>query len=122
MMESYKNTLYFKSIRQTQARQSLTSRFLGSKILVTPNARTKLPHQQPDEPYPIWKVLKSFIGQDLSKVSLPIGMNEPLTGLQKICEFMSTGEHLHRTASVTEDPVRRLALSTIGCTCAIYTS
>ncbi len=32
----------------------------------------------------IWKTLKKFIGQDLSKVSLPVAFNEPLSALQKL--------------------------------------
>ena len=42
----------------------------------------------------IWQVLKDLIGQDLSKVSLPVFLNEPITILQKGAEIMSFCEEL----------------------------
>ena len=57
--------------------------FLGSRVLVEKDSRTELPFKKPDEPYPAWKVLKKFIGQDLTKVSMPVFMNEPLSALQR---------------------------------------
>ena len=34
-----------------------------------------------DEPVPIWKIIKKLIGQNLTRVSLPIIMNEPISAL-----------------------------------------
>ena len=36
----------------------------------------------------IWKILKDLIGKDLSKYSLPVFLNEPLSILQKTGEMM----------------------------------
>ncbi|KAI9003209.1 Oxysterol-binding protein [Gaertneriomyces semiglobifer] len=50
--------------------------------------RTALP-LDPTSPKPvlsIWGFLKSAIGKDLSKVTLPVFFNEPLSMLQRMCE------------------------------------
>jgi hypothetical protein len=36
----------------------------------------------------IWKILKELVGKDISKYSLPIFLNEPMTILQKSGEMM----------------------------------
>lgn len=51
--------------------------FLGSRVLVDMNSRKQLPCLRPEEQVAIWKIIKRFIGQDLTKVSLPVIMNEP---------------------------------------------
>ena len=35
-----------------------------------------------------WKLLKDLVGKDLSKFSLPVFLNEPMTILQKSAEMM----------------------------------
>ncbi|KAJ3000943.1 hypothetical protein HDV02_000012 [Globomyces sp. JEL0801] len=50
--------------------------------------RTKLP-LDPTVPKPalqVWSFLKSAIGKDLSKVTLPVLFNEPISMLQRLCE------------------------------------
>lgn len=96
--------------------------FLGSRIFVFPESRTKLPFQTPDQPFPILKVLKNLIGQELSKVSLPVGMNEPLCALQKNYEMVNCGERIFRTAALTDCPAKRIALSAISMTSSFYLS
>ena len=44
-------------------------------------ARNELPFKKPDEPLAVWKLISKFIGQDLTRVSLPVILNEPLGGL-----------------------------------------
>ena len=46
--------------------------FMGSRVFVDRSARTKLPFQKPDAPYPVWKVLKNLIGKDVTKISMPV--------------------------------------------------
>ena len=36
----------------------------------------------------VWKILKDSVGKDLSKVTMPVQFNEPITMLQKISEIM----------------------------------
>jgi len=39
--------------------------------------------------FPIWQVIGKFIKQDLTKISMPVVLNEPLSTLQKQCEMMA---------------------------------
>lgn len=56
------------------------------------NARTELPFKKPDEPVPLWKIISKFIGQDLTRVSMPVIMNEPMSGLQRGSEMLIDAE------------------------------
>lgn len=49
--------------------------------------------------------------QDLSRVSMPVGLNEPLTFLQKIVEYIEYAGLLH-AAAASPDPLDRLAVHT----------
>lgn len=73
-------------------------------------------------PFPLWKVLKNLIGQELSKVSLPVGMNEPLCALQKNYEMVNTGERILRAAAETDDAAKRAALTAIATNSSFYLS
>lgn len=55
--------------------------FLGSQILTEFDSRTQLPFLRPDEPFPIWQIIKKCIGQDIMRVSMPVIINEPLSAL-----------------------------------------
>ena len=63
---------------------------------------------------PIWDILKNVIGKDMTKVSLPVIMNEPLSALQRNCEMITSGRHLYDRAANCEDPMERLALCMIA--------
>ena len=88
--------------------------FKGSKIYFDKNSRTELPFLKADEPVPVWKLIKSFIGQDLTKVSMPVEMNEPATGIQRAGEAMCKADPLYFKAANCDDPVRRMALTFTG--------
>ncbi|XP_032890918.1 oxysterol-binding protein-related protein 7 isoform X2 [Amblyraja radiata] len=55
----------------------------------------------------LWNILKNNIGKDLSKVSMPVQLNEPLNTLQRLCEELEFTELLD-TASRTLDPFERM--------------
>ena len=55
--------------------------FLGSKILIRNGARLELPFKKKDEPIAVWKIISKFIGQDFTKVSMPVILNEPTSAL-----------------------------------------
>ena len=57
--------------------------------------------------FSIWSVLKNCIGKELSKITMPVVFNEPLSFLQRLTEYMEYAELL-RIASEQEDPVDRL--------------
>ena len=47
--------------------------------------RTKLPCYKADTDVSLWNILKKNIGKDLSKVAMPVTLNEPLNALQVCC-------------------------------------
>ena len=69
--------------------------FLGAKVFVEKDSRVQLPILVKDEPVPVWDILKKIIGKDMTRVSLPVIMNEPLSALQRNCEMYSLGVPLY---------------------------
>jgi len=63
--------------------------------------------KDPNKKVPIWKTIKESIGKDLSRISVPVYFNEPLSMLQKLAEMMEY-QNLIVQANNTEDPVLRL--------------
>ena len=55
--------------------------------------------EQPSMHLNIWSFLKDFIGKDLSRVSMPVTFNEPLSMLQKLVEELETSELLDKAAA-----------------------
>ncbi|XP_026529418.1 oxysterol-binding protein-related protein 3 isoform X7 [Notechis scutatus] len=61
--------------------------------------RTRLPAPCPNTSnISLWNILRNNIGKDLSKVSMPVGLNEPLNTLQKLCEELEYSELLDKAA------------------------
>mmetsp|Transcript_29776 Transcript_29776/g.29508 ORF Transcript_29776/g.29508 Transcript_29776/m.29508 type:complete len:151 (-) Transcript_29776:842-1294(-) len=72
--------------------------------------RDRLPHlRDPNEKINIWKVVKESIGKELSKISVPVYFNEPLSFIQRWAEDLTYNEILIRAAD-HPDPRFRLAL------------
>ncbi|XP_033859846.2 oxysterol-binding protein-related protein 6-like isoform X2 [Acipenser ruthenus] len=72
--------------------------------------RTCLPAPSPDTSnINLWNILRNNIGKDLSKVSMPVELNEPLNTLQHLCEELEYTELLDKAAE-TEDPYERMIL------------
>ncbi|XP_052325771.1 oxysterol-binding protein-related protein 3-like isoform X2 [Oncorhynchus keta] len=70
--------------------------------------RTTLPSPQPSSSsISLWNILKNNIGKDLSKVAMPVQLNEPLNTLQRLCEEVEYSELLD-TANHTQDPYQRM--------------
>uniref|UniRef100_A0A8C2A9N0 Oxysterol binding protein-like 6 n=1 Tax=Cyprinus carpio TaxID=7962 RepID=A0A8C2A9N0_CYPCA len=70
--------------------------------------RTCLPAPAPDTSnINLWNILKNNIGKDLSKVSMPVELNEPLNTLQHMCEELEYTELLDKAAQ-TDDPYERM--------------
>ncbi|XP_069585974.1 oxysterol-binding protein-related protein 3 [Ranitomeya imitator] len=55
----------------------------------------------------LWNILRNNIGKDLSKVSMPVQLNEPLNTLQRLCEELEYSELLDKAAE-TQDPFERM--------------
>lgn len=56
----------------------------------------------------MWALLKDLIGKDLSKISMPIYFNEPLSMLQKIAETFEYTDLLEK-ASNEDNSLMRMA-------------
>ena len=70
--------------------------------------RTKLPVPQPEKVnLNLWSYLKQCIGRELSKITMPVHWNEPLSLLQRITEYMNYS-HLLMAAPALDDSVARL--------------
>ena len=52
-------------------------------------------------------MLYSSTGKDLSKISMPVSMNEPLSALQRLCEELEYSQLLDQAASC-QDPFDRM--------------
>lgn len=75
----------------------------GSEQFTFENSRKVLPHILPvGHTVAIWKILKDFIGTDLSKVCLPVALCEPLNTLQKSMEIMCNERLLLRALRIIE--------------------
>ncbi|XP_043910900.1 oxysterol-binding protein-related protein 7 [Protopterus annectens] len=55
----------------------------------------------------LWNILRNNIGKDLSKVSMPVQLNEPLNTLQRFCEELEYSALLD-LANHAEDPFDRM--------------
>ncbi|XP_041520407.1 oxysterol-binding protein-related protein 7 isoform X3 [Microtus oregoni] len=55
----------------------------------------------------LWNILRNNIGKDLSKVSMPVQLNEPLNTLQRLCEELEYSNLLDQASRMT-DPCERM--------------
>ncbi|XP_062848450.1 oxysterol-binding protein-related protein 3 isoform X2 [Trichomycterus rosablanca] len=70
--------------------------------------RSLLPSPSPNTSnISLWNILRNNIGKDLSKVAMPVQLNEPLNTLQRLCEELEYSELLDRAAN-TQDPFERM--------------
>ncbi|KAM9824771.1 oxysterol-binding protein-related protein 3-like [Neosynchiropus ocellatus] len=70
--------------------------------------RSTLPSPSPTSNISLWNILRNNIGKDLSKVAMPVQLNEPLNTLQRLCEELEYCELLD-AANRTQDPYQRMA-------------
>uniref|UniRef100_A0A671GBG3 Oxysterol-binding protein n=1 Tax=Rhinolophus ferrumequinum TaxID=59479 RepID=A0A671GBG3_RHIFE len=96
------------SVADNVSRQILNGELTGGAF--RNGRRTCLPAPCPDTSnINLWNILRNNIGKDLSKVSMPVELNEPLNTLQHLCEEMEYSELLDK-ASETDDPYERMVL------------
>ncbi|XP_034016935.1 oxysterol-binding protein-related protein 3-like isoform X2 [Thalassophryne amazonica] len=69
--------------------------------------RTVLPSPSLASSVSLWCILRNNIGKDLSKVAMPVQLNEPLNTLQRLCEELEYNELLD-TANRTDNPYQRM--------------
>ncbi|CAH2305848.1 oxysterol-binding -related 6 isoform X8 [Pelobates cultripes] len=96
------------SVADNVSRQILNGELSGGAFRT--GRRTSLPAPSPDTSnINLWNILRNNIGKDLSKVSMPVELNEPLNTLQHLCEELEYSELLDK-ASEMDDPHERMAL------------
>ena len=79
----------------------------GIPITYTMRMREGLPALIPEnQSYSIWSILKGSIGKDMTKITMPIWLNEPISMLQKISEITSFHKLMDR-AVAEKDPIKR---------------
>ncbi|XP_026222701.1 oxysterol-binding protein-related protein 2-like [Anabas testudineus] len=59
----------------------------------------------------IWSILKKCIGLELSKITMPIAFNEPLSFLQRITEYMEHTYLINRACSLSDSIERMQAVA-----------
>ncbi|XP_061827561.1 oxysterol-binding protein-related protein 6 isoform X2 [Nerophis lumbriciformis] len=96
------------SVTDNVSRQMANGDFAGCAF--RNGRRTCLPAPCPDTSnINLWNILRNNIGKDLSKVSMPVELNEPLNTLQRMCEELEYSELLDKAAE-TESPFERMVL------------
>ena len=89
---------------------------LDTNIIIELPVRETLPYlRDPKQKFSLWTIIKDSIGKDLTKVSLPVYMNEPLTMLQTVAQMVEY-HNLLDEAVKEPDPLVRIAL--VGSFCA----
>uniref|UniRef100_A0A3B3YZX2 Oxysterol-binding protein n=1 Tax=Poecilia mexicana TaxID=48701 RepID=A0A3B3YZX2_9TELE len=88
------------------ARHNSGTRRISSVMTLT-RRRSTLPSPCPSSTVSLWNILRNNIGKDLSKVAMPVQLNEPINTLQRLCEELEYSELLD-IANQTEDPYQRM--------------
>lgn len=71
--------------------------------------RTRLKISNDERPkISLWGVLKSLIGKDMTKMTLPVSFNECTNLLMRSAEDMEYTELLEKAASIVDDPAERM--------------
>lgn len=84
---------------------------LSTRILIDVGVeRVSLPgRDQKIKQNALWTIMKDMVGRDVTKISLPVSLNEPLSLLQRNCELFAFNNLLEQ-ASTEKDSLMRLAL------------
>ncbi|CAH8650743.1 unnamed protein product [Schistosoma rodhaini] len=72
-------------------------------------SRRSLPCKMVKTDFSVWAFVKQCIGKELSKITMPIILNEPLSFLQRIAEYMEYSELLDKAVG-EKDPIKRMEL------------
>ena len=61
---------------------------LQNNLFTSPAFRSGMPAPAPIIDFSLWAILKNCIGKDLSRISMPVFLNEPLSMLQRVAESL----------------------------------
>ncbi|XP_051551012.1 oxysterol-binding protein-related protein 1-like isoform X2 [Myxocyprinus asiaticus] len=80
----------------------------GARVNGLKRHRTSLPAPMfSRNDFSIWSILRKCIGMELSKITMPVIFNEPLSFLQRLTEYMEHTYLIHQ-ANVLEDSIERM--------------
>ncbi|EJS44330.1 osh2p [Saccharomyces arboricola H-6] len=92
---------------QKKKEQSLLKE--GSYLGYEDGIRKRLSMDKDDRPkISLWAVLKSMVGKDMTRMTLPVTFNEPTSLLQRVAEDMEYSELLDQAASFEDSSLRTL--------------
>ncbi|MBN3302649.1 OSBL2 protein, partial [Amia calva] len=104
---SYKDAIVFDGSNSTQKKNGTTPQENGIK-----KRRTTLPAPMfSRNNFSVWAILKKCIGLELSKITMPIVFNEPLSFLQRITEYMEHTYLIHKACSLSNSVERMQAVA-----------
>ena len=98
--------VFYASREDTTTDESLSSRMTPGPVLLA-QYRTSLPVPAGPCTVSIASILRKSIGKDSSGRSMPIGINEPLSALQRMCEDLEYWDLLDKAWQATNDPLLR---------------
>lgn len=105
-----------KSLLETVRLMSLSGPVLESGGDAKSKRRSCLPAPCPNASnISLWNILRNNIGKDLSKVAMPVELNEPLNTLQRLCEELEYSELLDKAAQVPSALERMVRSHSSGC-------
>lgn len=80
--------------------------------------RSKLTLSNDDRPkVSLWTVLKSMIGKDMTRMTLPVVFNEPTSLLQRVAEDVECSELLDKASTFDDSTLRLLYVSVFTASC-----
>ncbi|GAA5882309.1 hypothetical protein JCM3774_005504 [Rhodotorula dairenensis] len=77
---------------------------------IAPQRRKVLPHPVAGDEFSMMSMLRKNIGKDLSTISFPVTMNEPISALQRLAEELEYSDLLDRAAQAPKGSPERLML------------
>ncbi|KAL9547865.1 hypothetical protein MBANPS3_005961 [Mucor bainieri] len=78
-----------------------TSRKKAALVVPAVQRRSRLPHPVAVRSISVLGILRKNIGKDLSTISMPISLNEPINLLQRLCEELEYTELLDKAATLS---------------------
>jgi|JI10StandDraft_1071094.scaffolds.fasta_scaffold202417_3 hypothetical protein len=76
----------------------------------TLQTRIALPYLVPEgRTFSVWEILKEAVGKDITKISMPVLLNEPISMLQKVSEIMCNHYLMNKAIQARDDHLKRMA-------------
>lgn len=101
------NHMDTESMKTLQRKEQRSEHVIAGRQGLT-GRRTNLPVPRPNnQELSLWNLLYKNIGKDLSQISMPVALNEPLNVLQRLCEELEYSELLDKAAEL-DDPYERM--------------